>query len=75
MIDDCKVQNGANSKAMPTLVGLLKESTPIGKRDAAYNPKSIAKAILVKTKCPTHEIKQDEFDKEYRQILFHLTRF
>jgi threonine dehydratase len=33
MIDDCRVQIGANSKAMPTLVELFKESTPIGKRD------------------------------------------
>jgi len=57
-------QIGTNSKAMLTIVGLIKESTPIGKRDddtalgvAVYNPKSIVKAILVKTKCLTHEIK------------------
>jgi len=66
MIDDCKVQIGASSKAMPALVGLLNESTSIGIRDtdpalftlAAYDPKklSIVKAIKVKTKCVTHEI-------------------
>jgi hypothetical protein len=67
MINDCKVQIGASSKAMLSLVGLLKESTSIGIRDtdtalftlAAYDPKKLCmvKAILMKTKCVTHEIK------------------
>jgi hypothetical protein len=69
MIVNCKLQIGANSKAMPTLVGLSKESTPVGKKDAdsdnalglaVYNLKSIVKAILVKEKGLTHEIKHDE---------------
>lgn len=46
MVDDCKVQIGARPRAIPALVGLLREGTPIGKRDAAialfnlavYNP-------------------------------------
>ncbi|KAK7320584.1 hypothetical protein VNO77_30203 [Canavalia gladiata] len=46
MVDECKVQIGARPRAIPALVGLLKEGTPIGKRDAAtalinlavYNP-------------------------------------
>ncbi|XP_061351650.1 U-box domain-containing protein 1-like [Gastrolobium bilobum] len=53
MVDDCKVQIGARPRAIPALVGLLKEGTPIGKRDAAtalfnlavYNPN---KACVVK---------------------------
>ncbi|AES63327.1 ubiquitin-protein ligase, putative [Medicago truncatula] len=32
MINDCKVQIGASSKAMLSLVGLLKESTSIGNK-------------------------------------------
>jgi len=67
---------------MLTIVGLIKESTPIGKRDddtalgvAVYNPKSIVKAILVKTKCLTHEIKHYGIWWVQRQILFYLTRF
>jgi hypothetical protein len=50
MLDDCKVQIGASSKAIPALVLLLKEGTPIGKRDAAialfnlavYNPNKLS---------------------------------
>ncbi|XP_020229278.1 U-box domain-containing protein 1 [Cajanus cajan] len=46
MVDECKVQIGGRAKVIPALVGLLKEGTPIGKRDAAsalfnlavYNP-------------------------------------
>ncbi|KAK7385781.1 hypothetical protein VNO78_31637 [Psophocarpus tetragonolobus] len=46
MVDECKVQIGGRPRAIPALVGLLKEGTPIGKRDAAsalfnlgvYNP-------------------------------------
>lgn len=35
MIDDCKVTIGAHPRVMPALVGLLKEGTSAGKRDAA----------------------------------------
>lgn len=53
MIDDCKVQIGKSQRAIPGLIGLLKEGTLIGKRDAAtalfnlavYNPN---KALIVK---------------------------
>ncbi|TKY56890.1 U-box domain-containing protein 13 [Spatholobus suberectus] len=53
MVDECKVQIGGRPRAIPALVGLLKEGTPIGKRDAAtalfnlavYNPN---KASVVK---------------------------
>ncbi|KAK7300508.1 hypothetical protein RJT34_11353 [Clitoria ternatea] len=53
MVDECKVQIGRKPRAIPALVGLLKEGTPIGKRDAAtalfnlavYNPN---KASVVK---------------------------
>ncbi|MED6156791.1 hypothetical protein PIB30_017785, partial [Stylosanthes scabra] len=52
MLDECKVQIGARPRAVPALVLLLKEGTPIGKRDAAtalfnlavYNPN---KSIIV----------------------------
>lgn len=49
MIDNCKVQIGASSKATPALVGRLKEGTPIGNRDAdtaltlaVYNPNKVS---------------------------------
>ncbi|KAF6164918.1 hypothetical protein GIB67_017121 [Kingdonia uniflora] len=35
MIDDCKVTIGARPRAIPALVGLLREGSTIGKRDAA----------------------------------------
>lgn len=35
MIDECKVMFGARPRAIPALVGLLKEGTSVGKRDAA----------------------------------------
>ncbi|RDY09697.1 U-box domain-containing protein 1, partial [Mucuna pruriens] len=46
MVDECKMQIGGRPRAIPALVGLLKEGTPIGKRDAVtalfnlavYNP-------------------------------------
>ncbi|KAL2317108.1 hypothetical protein Fmac_030984 [Flemingia macrophylla] len=46
MVDECKVQIGGRPRAIPALVGLMKEGTSIGKRDAAsalfnlavYNP-------------------------------------
>lgn len=35
MIDECKVMFGARPRVIPALVGLLKEGTSVGKRDAA----------------------------------------
>ncbi|KAK2636085.1 hypothetical protein Ddye_030877 [Dipteronia dyeriana] len=35
MIDDCKVTIGAHPRAIPALIGLLREGTTTGKRDAA----------------------------------------
>ncbi|XP_062092455.1 U-box domain-containing protein 1-like [Humulus lupulus] len=35
MIDDCKVEIGARPRAIPALVGLLKDGSPTGKKDAA----------------------------------------
>ncbi|KAM6582498.1 hypothetical protein CsatB_009500 [Cannabis sativa] len=35
MIDDCKVEIGARPRAIPALVGLLREGSPAGKKDAA----------------------------------------
>jgi len=71
MIGDCKVQIGVSSKAMSAIVGILKESAPIGKIDAAtalfnllvYNPNkvSIVKSLLL--------------TRVQRQILFHLQSF
>ncbi|KAG5053121.1 hypothetical protein JHK87_005319 [Glycine soja] len=50
MVDECKVQIGGRPRAIPALVELLKEGTPIGKRDAAsalfnlavYNPNKVS---------------------------------
>ncbi|RHN71567.1 putative aminoacyltransferase, E1 ubiquitin-activating enzyme [Medicago truncatula] len=78
MIGDCKVQIGVSSKALSALVGILKESAPIGKIDAAtalfnlvvYNPNkvSIVKSLLLKTECLTHEIKQVKISTEANPI-------
>nr|ABN08450.1 ubiquitin-protein ligase, related [Medicago truncatula] len=54
MIGDCKVQIGVSSKALSALVGILKESAPIGKIDAAtalfnlvvYNPNKILTKVF-----------------------------
>ncbi|OIW02731.1 hypothetical protein TanjilG_29507 [Lupinus angustifolius] len=50
MVDDFKLQIGARPRAIPALVGLLREGTTIGKRDAAtalfnlaiYNPNKVS---------------------------------
>ncbi|CAL0317624.1 unnamed protein product [Lupinus luteus] len=50
MVDDFKVQIGVRPRAIPALVGLLREGTTIGKRDAAtalfnlaiYNPNKVS---------------------------------